>query len=177
LIKKYLSRISPDFQVGLRVEICRQLLDEREQHWLMQGAVGLAEQLLGVDLLAQLDHQQQVGGRERLLERLVQLALVHKVENGRQLRLRVDARLRRLRPRVQVGGMFAQRAAYRFTYRLARCAHHVFLQAEAKIQVISASIGVSQIILLTESIFGERILIKSIVGYKEATEVSFIYKL
>jgi len=102
----------------------------------MKGAVGLAEQLLGVDLLAQLDHQQQVRGRERLLERLVQFALVHQVENSRQLRLRVDARLRRLGPRVQVGGMFAQRAAHRFTHCLARRANHVLLQAEAKLECL-----------------------------------------
>lgn len=123
----------PDFQVCLGVEICRQLLDEGEQHRLMQGAVGLAEQLLGVDLLAQLDDQQQVRGGKRLLEGFVELALVHEVENGGELRLRVDARLGRLGSGVQVRGMFAQRTAYRFGHRLTRRANDIFLHANGKL--------------------------------------------
>lgn len=127
-----LCKFSPDFQVRLWVEICRQLLDEWEQHGLMQGTVGLAEQFLWVDLLAQLDDQLQVRGGQRLLEGFVQLALVHEVEYGGELCLWVDAWLRSLRSRVQVWGMFAQRPAYRFGHRLAGWANDVFLQTGKK---------------------------------------------
>lgn len=57
---------SPDLELGARGEVGGQLLDQRQQHRLAQGAWRLAEHLLGVDGLAHVQNQVQVRRRQSL---------------------------------------------------------------------------------------------------------------
>lgn len=58
--------ISPNLELGAGCEVRRQLLDEREQHRLAEGAGVLAEHLLGFDGLTHVQHQVEVRCRQRL---------------------------------------------------------------------------------------------------------------
>lgn len=57
---------SPDLELRTGREVGGELLDQRQQHRLAEGAGVLPEHLLGLDGLAHVQHQVQVCGRERL---------------------------------------------------------------------------------------------------------------
>lgn len=60
------SPASPDLELRTGCEVRGELLDERQQHGLAEGAGVLPEHLLGLDGLTHVQHQVQVCGRERL---------------------------------------------------------------------------------------------------------------
>jgi len=61
-----LATRSPDLELGAGGEAGGELLDERQQHGLAEGARVLPEHLLGVDGLAHVEDQVQIRRRQSL---------------------------------------------------------------------------------------------------------------